>query len=95
MAAKLTLRVAEPDESKTVKLPKMDKAKEFKGVSLRRLREMLGGEEGTLQDPTDPSVHVPVSLKPWRDADPDTTFFWIEWEFVDPAKVGTKGRGAR
>ena len=46
------------------------------GMPLRRLREILGGDEGFMTHPFT-RERVPVSLAPWADANPDTTIVRI------------------
>ncbi len=56
-------------------------------VSLRRAREMYGGQ-ATLTNPLT-RVQQSFSLDAWSDRDPDTTFLLIGVRFIDPGKVGT------
>lgn len=52
----------------------------YRGRSLVEWRERFGGDEGELTDPLLGQRHR-VSLKPWADADPDTTFLRFGFAF--------------
>lgn len=48
------------------------------GVTLAQLRRQFGGDEFLLADPFHGEEHR-ISLKQWRDADPDNTYVKIEF----------------
>jgi hypothetical protein len=50
------------------------------GYSLAKMREMIGGEEGYLIHP--PGERHFVSLRPWANADPETTRCYPIYRFV-------------
>ena len=53
----------------------------FRGRPLAEWRRRFGGDEGELTDPALGQRHR-ISLKPWADADPDTTLLRFDFAFV-------------
>jgi hypothetical protein len=52
--------------------------------TLARMREVLGGEEGFLTDRAGNQHRL--SLAPWADQNPETTYCAPEWRFVPDAE---------
>lgn len=52
-----------------------------KGHPLAAFREALGGNAGAITDPFLGDAH-PLSLVPWADANPDTTYLRVSFRFI-------------
>lgn len=65
------------------------------GVSLARLREQFGGEEGTMTGPD--GEQYQLSLAPWSAANPDTTYLRMSYRFTpdQPARIDPALQPAR
>lgn len=61
-----------------------------KGHPLAAFREALGGNEGEIIDPFLGGSH-PLSLVPWVDADPDTTYLRVSFRFTPKETAAEMG----
>jgi len=57
-----------------------------RGGSLAQLREKFNGDEGEMKDLFLGLTHH-ISLAPWADSDPDTTYINIKFRFVPDVPI--------